>query len=72
MAEELYKLCKLVVYPRFFDERGFLGSTRQFIKLQSPIIDISSSIIRKSLSLGLNVYGMVDDAIYNEIKVNYK
>jgi nicotinate-nucleotide adenylyltransferase len=72
MADELYKLCKLVVYPRYFDERGFSGCNRQFIKLESPIIEISSSSIRKSLSLGRNVYGMVDDAIYNEIKVNYK
>ena len=70
--EEILKLARLLVYPRYFDEIGFKSSKLEFVRLYCPIIDISSSYVRDRIEKGKTVKGYVDDSIVEDVVATYK
>jgi nicotinate-nucleotide adenylyltransferase len=69
--EDILKKAKLIVYPRYFTEKKNYVDNVEHIMLQSPIIDISSTLIRERIKNGKTVKGMVDDKIIDEVKSFY-
>jgi nicotinate-nucleotide adenylyltransferase len=73
--DELITLCRLVVIPRAgwpeLDlaslERLVAGLTEKTIVLDSPVIDISSSDIRERMKNGIEIRGLVPDAVADYI-----
>ncbi|MDN5341851.1 nicotinate (nicotinamide) nucleotide adenylyltransferase [Oceanotoga sp. DSM 15011] len=70
--EKILSFSKLIVYPRFFDRRGFKHKNFEHIELSSPIIDISSSMIRKRIKEKKSIKGLISDDIYNITINTYK
>jgi len=69
--EELLKKVKLIVYPRYFGEKSSGLDDSEVIKLQSPIIEISSTDIRQRIKKRKTIKGMVDDKILKEVLKEY-
>jgi len=77
--EELLKKVHLVVYPRYcgkpYHERArkILGDLfDDIIFLETPLVQISSTDIRKRVREGLSVNGMVPEVIMEEVKEVYR
>ncbi|BBE31865.1 putative nicotinate-nucleotide adenylyltransferase [Tepiditoga spiralis] len=63
--EEILKKCTLAVYPRFFKNK--INTDIPYIKINSPLIDISSTTIRNRITQKKTINGMVEDKIKDEI-----
>lgn len=63
--KEILKKCTLAVYPRFFKKE--LITEIPYIKINSPLIDISSTTIRNRIKENKTINGMVNDEIKDEI-----
>jgi len=68
--DELLKLCRMVVYPRAGSAVDTISPAimAQAIVMDVPIIEISSTFIRRLLSSGQSVRYMVPDAVLNYIQ----
>jgi len=69
--QEILSLACLLVYTRYFDEKGFKSSDIKFVRLDCPIIDISSSYIRERIERHKTVKGFIDDSILKEVVAEY-
>ncbi|HBT51338.1 MAG TPA: nicotinate-nicotinamide nucleotide adenylyltransferase, partial [Petrotoga sp.] len=69
--EEILKKVKLVVYPRYFEEKNLDSVDFEYVKLESPIVEISSTYIRQRIKKGKTVKGLVDDKIIIEISKEF-
>lgn len=60
---------KLYVYPRYFpmDSENELATHKNVVKVDAPIIEISSSFIRKAIKKGKNCEPMLPPAVWNYI-----
>jgi nicotinate-nucleotide adenylyltransferase len=75
-ADRLIKLCRIIAAPRpgyahpnlESLEPDLPGITGRAIVMESPLIDISSTLVRERVSLGLPVDGLVPPAVAEYIK----
>ena len=67
--EVILKNYKLYVYPRFFseDSENELSTHRNVVKVDAPIIQISSTFIRKAIKNGKNCQPMLPAAVWKYI-----
>ncbi|GAB6189301.1 nicotinate (nicotinamide) nucleotide adenylyltransferase [Marinitoga arctica] len=70
--KELLEEVTLVVYKRYSEKLKFENYNLPHIFLNSPLIEISSTEIRNRIKKNLNIYGMVNDEIVDEIKNTYR
>lgn len=68
---DIVKKVELIVYPRYCDNSGFKNSNLNFKKLESPILEISSSYIRERVKNQKTIKGLVDDKILEEVIRSY-
>jgi len=69
--EEILKKVKLVVYPRYFEEKDSYSVDFEYVKLESPIVEISSTDIRQRIKKKKTVKGLIDDKIIGEVLKEY-
>ena len=68
-SEEILKKVKLAVFPRKVENYRKINISHKFIN--SPQIDISSSLIRQRIKEGKTIKGMVPQTIYKEVMEHY-
>jgi nicotinate-nucleotide adenylyltransferase len=62
----------LIVYPRSAGDTDELGNHPNIQRIQAPLLDISSSEIRKRLSENRSIHGLVSTEVENYIFQNLK
>lgn len=67
--QDILKTSKLLVYPRLGYEN--LQTDIPFVKLDAPIIEISSTYIRNRIKNKKTIKGMLDSSIEEEVKNIY-
>lgn len=65
--EEILKNHEIYVYPRPNTPSTSFDNHSKIIKIDAPLIELSSSFIRQSISKGKNVKYMLPDSVYNYI-----
>jgi len=66
---ELLKLCKVIVVPRLhYDITKIRYRSKKILMSHSPLIDISSTQIRKRIKKNLNIHYLVPPAVCTFIK----
>ena len=69
--EELFKWCKVVVMPRLHCSIKEINRfSKQILISHSPLIDISSSLIRKRTKQGKNIAYYLPSSVYSYIERN--
>lgn len=78
--EKLFSLCQFLVYPRTRDGalyargRKILGQLydKSVIRLNAPLVELSSSEIRERVKLGKSIAGMVPSNLQDDIEETFR
>ncbi len=68
--EKIFKLVNIFVYPRLGYKPQKFNNHKRIKQVSAPIIEMSSSFIRKSIKQGKDIRYFVPDSVYEDIVRN--